>query len=222
MGSSYPDEWDKLIGPIPAHVIFEVAREWVLKAYFENEPAAFLGIGIIPRKTTDSIPPSHIAAHEWLGDIVDNKFVDSVYTTALDSYEDIISDCEKIAKEKTGKLNSPFYSVKCCKLNKKIPYMAYGVLRTEKFIFFAFAPYRVTDEANDSASMYCSFFELVYVICRAIAPSSDFAFNLIQNWQSQLGSDPLMPYKIRKRCIVHADEALCGRQFKSVIEWRHQ
>ena len=191
------------------------------KSYFEDESPAFLCIGIIPRKRTGSATPSHVAMHEWVGDPTNKSFINSVQTIAWDSYEDIISECEKVAKERFGKMNIPFYSIACHKLNKKISHMAYGVLRTEQFIFYAFAPYDVKDESIDTVRMKCLFFELLYVICRIIAPNSDFAFDLVQNWSSHFGSDLKLPYELRAQCVAHAEKALGGRRFGSVIAWRH-
>ena len=221
MEGSYPKEWDELIGPIPAHAVFDLASKWVFKSFLEDESPAFLCIGIIPRKRTGSATPSHVAMHEWVSDPINKTFINSVQTIAWDSYEDIISECEKVAKERFGKMNIPFYSIACHKLNKKISHMAYGVLRTEQFVFYAFAPYGVKDESVDTVRMKCLFFELLYVICRIIAPNSDFAFDLVQNWPSQFGGDLKLPYKLRAQCVAHAEKALGGRQFGSVIVWRH-
>ena len=222
MERSYPEEWDKLIGAIPARVIYDLARNWVFKAYFENEPAACLGIGIIPRKRTSFATPSHISIHEWFGELVDKSFLASVHTEAMNSYEDVISGFEKNQKEATGRLNGPFYGCTCLKEHKGIPYMAYGVLRTEDHIYYAFAPYRTTDEVEDTAEMLCSFFELIYVICRAIAPQSNYAFDLVQNKLGQPETDFEIPYEARRYYIAHAEKALSGSEFLSVIAWRHQ
>ena len=38
MEGSYPKEWDELIGPIPAHAIFDLASKWVLSHTSKMNP----------------------------------------------------------------------------------------------------------------------------------------------------------------------------------------
>ena len=204
--------WQKRIGKKSANVIHEMAPKWVFNGYLGYDHDSIAGIGIA------RCDEETLILQEWANENIQQYYADAINDVIRKSYEDVMEDFLFEVEKKSDDINIPFIGLQTITMNDPKAYIAIGVLRTEEFIFFIFAPVR---EEEDISEINICIFEQIYAICRTLAPQSEYAFEMAdRHLMSESFNVTGVPLRRRLDAIRHVEMAFGCNLFSSIKEWR--
>jgi len=212
MGSSTFEMWEKKIGPKAAEVIKDMFY-WVANDYLNN-PYAILGLSVA---STDN---DRLGTTSYANKKVASDSRQTILSSAMLAFKPLLTQTVEALMTKVDDPDRTFATFNMLQSCDKMVLVCVGIAKFEKTICYVFA---TAKDRDDALHVQALLFELIYAICRTLAPQSEGAYALANNLVNQSQLDGIgLTGEYRKKAIEHVEDAFCHNLFNSIKEWRTQ
>lgn len=212
MESDVLQRWEKAIGTNAVNVIKETATQWIFYEYLSEKPYAVLGLQVA------SLDDDRAALIHWAGHNTSTAFRQDVCKRSMRNFLGILKDAIAVIDEETKKENYSFLMLDELTITDGKYYIEVGVLKLEDYIYYLFAPAKTDPEALFVRTLI---FGQCYAICRALAPRSNSAFQIVNKVAAQDKYDELgLVSEIRNEMIGHVEVAFQRNMLESIASWK--
>ena len=212
MESDVLQKWEEAIGTNAVNVIKDTATQWVFYEYLDETPNAVLGLQIA------SLDSNKLSLIHWAGTKTSSAFRKDVCQRSIRVFVSLLEKTVDVIAKETNEKYYPFLMLDEVKVTDAGYYIEVGILKLEEHIYYLFAP---AETEAKTLLVRALIFGQCYAICRALAPRSEYACNIVNtaiecDEFSELG----LTYEVRQGVIDHVETAFRRNVFDSIASWK--
>lgn len=212
MESDVLQKWEEAIGKNAVNVIKETATQWVFYEYLDETPNSVLGLQIA------SLDSNRVSLIHWAGRKTPPAFRQEVCKKGMSYFVSLLRDAVDLMSKGETETYYPFMILDEIKTTDADYYIEVGVLKLEEHIYYLFAPAETETKALFVKALV---FGQCYAICRALAPKSEAARQIVNTAIDHDVFDQIdLTHDIRQGIIDHVETAFRRNILDSIAPWK--